>query len=469
MDFLYADLNEVVDPFIYTTKGGDGTIDLQIDNESRTIDARLIRTPKKLSLLVDGVLHQFDGSQDNSVEIKHREYILKKVDGGSGDTRATYSLLVKDHTTGEFSQIEGSDLLYIEDSASILNIENGSITGQISSKEGVGYSGLTSVNYKKKDQSWLYMDSFGNPTNVDHQGNYIIGTRNGQTLYGGLTTGTQSMAFGGQAYGMAHQNTLVVTQLDKATQQVICTKIFNVIQQDPIVVVLESNHAITDTTYTISEISGSINIVMEDGLLVPLIVERRRGQFNRIYPTTAMESYIKVQQVRNVTGVVEPTTANGHQSISLGGSTHADANWSQAFGLGTRSNSNCQMVIGKFNQQEQGAAFTIGNGSYDAITGDITKSNALSIMFDGSVKVYDEDSPTKYRVGKIALKEELEEAIGGSIVEMQAIIATLLERVDQAQESIDGIKNDLKSIGYTEEDTTGDGKAEFALDDGELN
>jgi hypothetical protein len=69
----------------------------------------------------------------------------------------------------------------------------------------------------------------------------------------------------------------------------------------------------------------------------------------------------------------------------------------------------------------------VGNGHYDTTLGDISRSNAFSIMFDGSVKVFDEDSPNKYRVGKIAFKEEIEEAIVSSITEMQEMINGLAQ------------------------------------------
>jgi hypothetical protein len=48
MDFLYTDLNEIVDPCAYEVVETDGTVRLDIDNDKRTISASVRGTNGKL-------------------------------------------------------------------------------------------------------------------------------------------------------------------------------------------------------------------------------------------------------------------------------------------------------------------------------------------------------------------------------------------------------------------------------------
>ena len=92
MDFLYADLNEIVDPFAYTVEKTDNTIKMDIDNNKRTLSAKVQYTPGQLTINNgrDEVI-SFNGSSNKIVQIP--EYKIVRVPSDNGDIRAQYSLM----------------------------------------------------------------------------------------------------------------------------------------------------------------------------------------------------------------------------------------------------------------------------------------------------------------------------------------------------------------------------------------
>lgn len=98
--------------------------------------------------------------------------------------------------------------------------------------------------------------------------------------------------------------------------------------------------------------------------------------------------------------------------MSIGGGTQADHNWSQAFGLGTITSRPGQMAVGMYNALEPDALLIVGNGYYDALTGDIHRSNAAAIMRDGSIKTYNSSAALQSAIAEKASKEELQGVVG---------------------------------------------------------
>jgi hypothetical protein len=47
------------------------------------------------------------------------------------------------------------------------------------------------------------------------------------------------------------------------------------------------------------------------------------------------------------------------------------------------------MSIGTFNSDEDDALFVVGNGYYNVLNGEEVRSNAMSVMRDGTIKIYD--------------------------------------------------------------------------------
>ena len=73
-------------------------------------------------------------------------------------------------------------------------------------------------------------------------------------------------------------------------------------------------------------------------------------------------------------------TANGYASHAEGGNTTASGMYSHAQNRNTVAGYEAQTVIGKYNDNQSGTAFEIGNG-----TADSARSNALTVDWDGNL------------------------------------------------------------------------------------
>ena len=91
----------------------------------------------------------------------------------------------------------------------------------------------------------------------------------------------------------------------------------------------------------------------------------------------------------------DSTTASGYYSHAEGSNTTASDDNSHAEGFGTTATNFTSHACGHYNADmttggnvlnTTGTAFVIGNGVIVPPDGDITKSNAFSVMFDGKVK-----------------------------------------------------------------------------------
>ena len=81
--------------------------------------------------------------------------------------------------------------------------------------------------------------------------------------------------------------------------------------------------------------------------------------------------------------------AQGSETQALGFASHAEGHkavakkgFSHASGIGTSANAEAQMVIGKYNKEDESALFIVGKGSSDA-----ERSNAFVVKDDGTAEV----------------------------------------------------------------------------------
>ena len=215
----------------------------------------------------------------------------------------------------------------------------------------------------------------------------FIGQRPGDLVGGGTQTGIQSVAFGGKIYGISG---LAVVKFKYNGKDYF----YNIINERPLIlryankdynltIDTSTNNTVNQFNFSIIDDNGNITAVEDVKCFV--VWDSQTGEVKRIDTEGKGETSIIRGNQRN-------TNAKGNQSLSVGGGTQANADWSQAFGIGTSTSNQGQMVIGTFNKEEKDALLVIGNGYYDITSGQEVRSNALSIMRDGTVKLYDENS-----------------------------------------------------------------------------
>lgn len=394
MDFLYADLNEIVDPFAYTVEKTDNTIKMDIDNNKRTLSAKVIYTPGQLTINNgrDEVI-SFNGSSNKIVQIP--EYKIVRVPSDNGDIRAQYSLMKWDFLKEQYVPVEG-DMIYLEEQLDELNIENGSSQDVDSKKVGSGNSSISSVKYVHNgiDVQVPLMKSPVTPYGQEEPLSIKInGLKSGGTIHGGTQTGVQSLALGGQPYGLSQQCTLCVTY-EKENMW------YDIISEHPLVLRHITNGS---DAYDITEnfdgngYNSTIDLPIGQG--ITFVISRQNNIVDNLMPQNILQK--NTIQTKIIRGNDQSPTAIGNQAFSMGGGTQANNNWSQAFGLGTITSRPGQMVVGMYNELEPDAMFIVGNGWYDALTGETHRSNALSVMRDGTIKIYDNNKETEENEGQI--------------------------------------------------------------------
>lgn len=386
MDFLYADLNEIVDPFAYTVEKTDNTIKMDIDNNKRTLSAKVQYTPGQLTVNNgrDEVV-SFNGSANRTIQIP--EYKIVRVPSDNGDIRAQYSLMKWDFLKEQYVTVDG-DMIYLEEQLDELNIENGSISDEDSKKIGTGNSSISSVKYihngvdvqvplmKSPDIHYEQEE----PLSIN-----INGLKSGGTIHGGTQTGVQSLALGGQPYGLSQQCTLCVTTTSSSEW-------YDIVNEQPLVLRPVTSGNVQDIAEDMvnGKYNSTINLPIGEG--IQFIIIRQNGKVESLSPKNVLQR--NSVHTKIIRGDEQCPTAKGNQSVSIGGGTQADYNWSQAFGLGTITSRPGQMVVGMYNELEPDAMFIVGNGWYDALTGETHRSNAFSVMRDGTIKTYDNNQET---------------------------------------------------------------------------
>nr|DAG40988.1 MAG TPA: hypothetical protein [Caudoviricetes sp.] len=103
--------------------------------------------------------------------------------------------------------------------------------------------------------------------------------------------------------------------------------------------------------------------------------------------TLADTSQSSIYSATVIRGNDSTPTAEGNQSISVGGSTKANADWSQAFGLGTETARSGQMAVGIYNDINSDALFVVGNGRLNSNSLQPERKNAFAIYDDDSVDI----------------------------------------------------------------------------------
>lgn len=386
MDFLYADLNEIVDPFAYTVEKTDNTVMMDIDNNKRTITAKVIYTPGQLTINNgrDEVI-SFNGSSNKMVQIP--EYKIVRVPSNNVDIRAQYSLMKWDFLKEQYVPVDG-DMIYLEEQLDELNIENGSTSDIDSKKVGSGNSSISSVKYIHEGADVQVPLMKSPDTDYEQEEPLSIkinGLKSGGTLHGGTQTGVQSLALGGQPYGLSQQCTLCVTYEQENLW-------YDIISERPLVL----RHATGSNTYDITENIGdngyNSTIDLPIGQGITFVISRQNNLIDNLMPQNILQK--NIVQTKIIRGNAQSPTAIGNQAFSMGGGTQANYNWSQALGLGTITSRPGQMVVGMYNALEPDAMFIVGNGWYDALTGETHRSNAFSVMRDGTIKTYDNNKET---------------------------------------------------------------------------
>lgn len=387
MDFLYADLNEIVDPLYYTYEDTDGTIKIDIDNLNRIIKANLVKLPHTFSAKVYESNTEkeltFDASQDLGIEVPaYTVEVFEKPDSTSPTGKSQYYQLMRyDFSTHQYEKV-GKPIVGGGGAAVDINIENGWTTEQSldSQKIGTGNAGISSVRYQNKDdeKTEYVATSYSAPENALTESDKIIGLKIGQDVHGGTRTGVQSIAFGGESFGLSKY--AIIKFRDNRDVEKKIAKNYNIVKECPLTLLsaqTDGSIVVADgDTITITDINGSVlfDIHYED--------EEKTKVLSLSVRDTELQNFISAEIAR---GSEQTPTAVGNQAVSAGGSTQANKSWSQAFGLETVTSREGQMAVGMYNKEEPNAMFVVGNGRLNTITMEQDRTNAFVVFDDNSV------------------------------------------------------------------------------------
>ena len=381
MDFLYSDLNEIVDPWYYTYEDTDGTIKIDIDNLNRIIKANVIKLPHIFSAntLVNGreVLTVFDGSSDESIDVPDYSIEAEEINDNTSPTGKSIRYWLVKYNYAEHRYIRiGEPISGGGGGSTDLNIENGWTSDDYvdSQKLGKVTAGITSVKYQygskenPKESKYIPNDLFNTETEQR-----IISLKNEQEIHGGTITGVQSIAFGGESFGISKFAVVSFNNNGKVTN-------YNILQESeeltPKLILLNATNNIdkiesVDNQITIQNVLFNIHFI--DNEIISLTLDDTSQ--SSIYSSTVIR------------GNDSTPTADGNQSISVGGSTKAHADWSQAFGLGTETARSGQMAVGIYNDINSNALFVVGNGRLNSDSLRPERRNAFAIYDDDSVDI----------------------------------------------------------------------------------
>jgi hypothetical protein len=114
--------------------------------------------------------------------------------------------------------------------------------------------------------------------------------------------------------------------------------------------------------------------------------------------STAMGGYTTASG-NHSTAMGDETTASGYASTAMGEETTASGDYSTAMGYGTIASDRGSLVIGQYNLlgstvtnnaiqfSTENTAFVIGNGELVTSIGQINRSDALTVLFDGTTNI----------------------------------------------------------------------------------
>ena len=171
------------------------------------------------------------------------------------------------------------------------------------------------------------------------------------------------------------------------------------------------------------------------------------------------------------TGIQSPTnTASGNYSTAMGTGTSASGYVSTAMGTGTSASDRNSLVIGQYNLlgstvtnsseefSEENTAFVIGNGIFFN-NGDITRSDALTVLFDGTTTIAGDlsiNSDARLKANIISLGSTLAKVlqIDGKSYTMKKDenkkqkIGVLAQDIEKVFPELVSESNGVKSVNY---------------------
>lgn len=361
MDYIYGQLPGIVDEMIYKPLPGNNTTLVQINNAQKTIAVNVLKTPNALTIADTDTLQAFDGS--SSVKVNIPRYQIKPTEAPSESTAYRYTLYEYDYTTQEYSIPCGD--LEIGYNADVLNIEN-----------GLSNDPAIKVN--------------GSVTSAD----IVIGNN---TIRGSKAAGIQSLSFGGA--DLKNPDVLQTVEIDdfNSVGQSIGKIIVDVIKIEHLATIDKYN--ITIRNRATSEQAVLVGVRSDQFVIqtnIPMFAFSDTSNVHyhnqwgvrltngKTLVITAVVNYHQqvhiadAKQYSYTASIVAPSGADGNQAVSIGSNTQATCDQSQAFGLGTITSKECQMVLGRYNLEEPDALLVVGNGENE-----FNRSNALVIDSKG--------------------------------------------------------------------------------------
>ena len=164
------------------------------------------------------------------------------------------------------------------------------------------------------------------------------------------------------------------------------------------------------------------------------------------------------------------TEASGESSTAMGFETEASGVRSTAMGCNTRASDYASLVIGSYNSSGSSAtsveevstsapAFVIGNGFMMTATGQITRSDALTVLFDGTTTIAGDlsiNSDARLKANIISLGSTLAKVlqIDGKSYTMKKDenkkqkIGVLAQDIEKVFPELVSESNSVKSVNY---------------------
>jgi len=165
------------------------------------------------------------------------------------------------------------------------------------------------------------------------------------------------------------------------------------------------------------------------------------------------------------------TTASGNVSTAMGYGTTASGDVSTAMGWDTTASDYASTVIGKYNLlgstvtnnseefSTENTAFVIGNGELDASIGQINRSDALTVLFDGTTTIAGDlsiNSDARLKANIISLGSTLAKVlqIDGKSYTMKKDenkkqkIGVLAQDIEKVFPELVSESNGVKSVNY---------------------
>ena len=170
--------------------------------------------------------------------------------------------------------------------------------------------------------------------------------------------------------------------------------------------------------------------------------------------STTASGYVSLALGKNTTSSAEQsiaagygTTASGNRATSLGLNTTASGTSSTAMGLHTVSESASSLVIGTWNELNEGdewPLFVIGNGGWDAsatnyLGGEENRSNAFEVLFDGTTTI----------AGDLSINSDAR--LKANIVSLGATLSKLLQ-IDGKSYTMKKDESEKQKIGLLAQD-----------------